>query len=89
MISLLANIDVPDLERAIDCYRQALGLRLGGRLFDGTVAEIVGGSSPIYLLARAPGNSAGAALPMSREYRRHWTPVHLDFTVEEVEGAVR
>jgi catechol 2,3-dioxygenase-like lactoylglutathione lyase family enzyme len=43
MISLLANIDVPDLETAIEFYHQALGLRLGRRLFEGTVAEMLGG----------------------------------------------
>ena len=29
MISIFANIDVPDLETAIEFYREALGLRLG------------------------------------------------------------
>ena len=50
MLSLLANIDVPDLEAAIKFYRQALGFRLGRRLFEGTVAEMLGASSPICLL---------------------------------------
>jgi predicted enzyme related to lactoylglutathione lyase len=89
MISLLANIDVPDLETAIEFYSQALGLRLGHRLFEGTVAEMLGGSSPIYLLAKAAGTAAGSAIPVPRDYRRHWTPVHLDFVVEDVEVAVR
>jgi uncharacterized glyoxalase superfamily protein PhnB len=89
MISLLANIDVPDLEIAIEFYSQALGLRLGRRLFEGTVAEMQGGSSPIYLLAKAAGTAAGSAIPVPRDYRRHWTPVHLDFVVEDVEVAVR
>jgi predicted enzyme related to lactoylglutathione lyase len=26
---------------------------------------------------------------ISRDYRRHWTPVHLDFTVEDIEAAVK
>jgi catechol 2,3-dioxygenase-like lactoylglutathione lyase family enzyme len=39
MISLLANIDVRDLAAAIEFYREALGLHLGRRLSDGTVAE--------------------------------------------------
>ena len=89
MISLVANIDVPDVEAAIVFYRQALGLRLGRRLFEGTVAEMLGGSSPIYLLAKAAGSVAGAAIAVPRDYRRHWTPVHLDFVVEKVEDAVR
>ena len=26
---------------------------------------------------------------MARDYRRHWTPVHLDFVVEDLGAAVR
>jgi catechol 2,3-dioxygenase-like lactoylglutathione lyase family enzyme len=89
MISMLVNVDVPDLAAAIDFYRQALGLRLGRRLFDGTVAELLGGSSPIYLLTKATGSAATTAARLSRDYGRHWTPVHLDFEVEDVEEAVR
>ena len=88
MISLLANIDVPDLETAIAFYRDALGLRLARRLFEGTVAEMLGGSSPIYLLAKAAGSAVGPAVPVPRDYRRHWTPVHLDFVVDNVEPSV-
>ena len=88
MISLLANVDVPDLETAIAFYRDGLGLRLARRLFDGTVAEMLGGSSPIYLLAKPAGSVAGSAVPAPRDYRRHWTPVHLDLAVENVEHAV-
>ncbi len=89
MISLIANVDVPDLESAIEFYHHAVGLRLGRRLFEGTVAEMLGGSSPIYLLAKASGSAAGAAVPEPRHYRRHWTPVHLDFVVSNVRDAVR
>ncbi|MEA2625668.1 MAG: hypothetical protein QOD06_1713 [Candidatus Binatota bacterium] len=86
-IEVLANVDVDDLEKAIDFYRDALGLRLGRRLGDG-VAEMLGGSSAIYLLRKAPG-SAACAGAAGRDYRRHWTPVHLDFVVEDVDAAVR
>src|ERR1051325_1518564 len=88
MISLLANIDVPDLDAAIEFYRRALGLRLGRRLFEGTVAEMLGASSPIYLLAKPPGSGASSVVPVPRDYRRHWTPVHFDIAVEDVEIAV-
>ena len=86
---MLVNIDVPDLAAAIEFYRHAFGLRLGRRLFEGTVAEMLGGSSPIYLLAKAAGSAASTAAALSRDYRRHWTPAHLDFEVEDVEEAVR
>jgi predicted enzyme related to lactoylglutathione lyase len=88
-MKLLVNIDVDDLEQGIAFYQTALGLRLGRRLFGGTVAEMVGGSSNIYLLTRPSGNSASPQVSLSRDYRRHWTPVHLDFEVDDVEAAVQ
>ena len=60
MISLLVNIDVPDLDAAVDFYRRAVGLQLGRRLFDETVAEMLGASAPIYLLAKPTGSTASA-----------------------------
>jgi predicted enzyme related to lactoylglutathione lyase len=89
VIELLANIDVDDLEKAIEFYQNALGLHLARRLFDDTVAEMVGASSRIYLLSKLRGTSAGPLVPQSRDYRRHWTPVHLDFVVADVDAAVR
>jgi uncharacterized glyoxalase superfamily protein PhnB len=55
----------------------------------GTVAELVGASSRIYLLAKPEGTSASQAAPLPRSYARHWTPVHLDFVVEDIGAAVR
>ena len=88
MISLLANVDVPDLDAGIRFYQNALGLRLGRRLFDGTVAEMLGASSPVYLLAKPAGGVAVPTASASRDYRRHWTPVHLDFVADDVDEAV-
>jgi len=46
MIQILLNIDVDDLEKAIEFYRSGLGLSLKRRLFDQTVAEMAGASVP-------------------------------------------
>jgi predicted enzyme related to lactoylglutathione lyase len=85
---VLINIDVDDLESAIDFY-SALGLRLQRRFFGNSVAEMVGGGSTIHLLAKPSGTIASAASGASRDYRRHWTPIHLDFVVEDIDAAVR
>ena len=61
-IELLANIDVDDLEQAIEFYRAALGLRLGRR-FSGSVAEMLEASSAIYLLAKPAGSRASVNSP--------------------------
>jgi predicted enzyme related to lactoylglutathione lyase len=88
MADLLINIDVPDLEQAILFYQRAAGLQLGRRLFSGTVAEMLGAASPIYLLLKESGTSPSAHTSQQRQYDRHWTPVHLDFLVQDIEAAV-
>ena len=80
------NIDVPELERAIAFYTRALGL-IVARRFGGDAVELVGAQARIYLLAKPAGTStAPSARP--RDYARHWTPVHLDFVVPDVDAAV-
>ncbi len=83
-MQLLVNIDVPDLEAATALYRDGLGLTVARR-FGKMAVEMTGGSSPIYLLKKAAG-SVGAA-DDRRRYERHWSPVHLDFIVEDVDAA--
>jgi len=88
-VKLLINIDVDDLEKGVAFYQSAFGLRLRRRLFGGTVAEMIGASSNVYLLTKPSGSSASPNVSLPRDYRRHWTPVHLDFEVEDVEAAVQ
>lgn len=85
-MQLLVNIDVPDLAQAEAFYVAALGLARGRRLGP-DVLELLGASSPIYLLRKAPGTSPSAATAQRRGYARHWSPVHLDFVVEDIEAA--
>src|SRR5262245_50574951 len=87
-IELLANIDVEDLEKAVEFYSSALGLRLGRRLGE-NVAEMLGTSSAIYLLAKPTGSAVASSISQRRDYHRHWTPVHLDFVVEDVHTAMQ
>lgn len=87
-MELLVNIDVNDLERGIAFYRDAFELRVGRRFGDAGV-ELVGGSSAIYLLAKPEGSSPTAFSGDRRRYARHWSPVHLDFVVADVDAAVR
>src|SRR5512133_666194 len=88
MPQLIVNIDVDDLAEAVRFYTSALGLRVGRRFGDGG-AELVGAEAPIYLLAAAAGSAPFRGATATRGYTRHWTPVHLDFAVEDLEEAVR
>lgn len=82
-------IDVDDLERGIAFYTQGLGLRVGRRLDDDWV-ELLGAASAIDLLANPAGTPAlGQDHPQRRSYARHWTPVHLDFAVDDIESSAR
>lgn len=83
----LVNIDVDDLDRGIAFYRGAFGLEVGRRFGAGAV-EMVGGPAPIYLLVKEEGSAASQATQQTRSYARHWSPIHLDFVVEDMDAAV-
>jgi predicted enzyme related to lactoylglutathione lyase len=87
-MQFLANIDVDNLERGIHFYKSAFGLKVGRR-FGADGVEMLGSSAPIYLLVKASGTAPTSANSEARRYDRHWTPVHLDFVVEDIESAVK
>jgi uncharacterized glyoxalase superfamily protein PhnB len=88
MVELLINIDVDDLDVASRFYTQALGLTVGRRLEGGTV-ELLGGSARVYLIENAAGTRAVPGTELARHYTRHWTPVHLDVAVPDLDVALR
>ena len=87
MADVLVNIDVDDLAKAEAFYSRAFELRPGRRFGDGGV-EMLGLAAPIYLLVKAAGSPTAPMTAQRRDYRRHWTPVHLDFVVEDIDAAV-
>ena len=88
MAELLVNIDVDDLEKAIRFYTSAFGLHVGRR-FGGEAVEILGAPASIYLLAKRAGTPAAPNATAMRDYHRHWSPIHLDFVVRDLEAAIR
>jgi predicted enzyme related to lactoylglutathione lyase len=89
MSELLANIDVDDLERGVEFYTKAFGLRVSRYLDAFAAVELSGASSRIYLLEKANGTAPSTGSPERRNYERHWTPIHLDFVVEDLDAAVQ
>jgi predicted enzyme related to lactoylglutathione lyase len=87
-MNLLVNLDVDDLGRAIHFYSSAFELTVGRR-FGTSGVEMLGSSAPIYLLLKSGGTRASDTTSQRRSYERHWTPVHLDFVVEDIESAVQ
>lgn len=86
MADLLLNIDVPDMEQGIAFYTAAFGLRVARR-FGPDFVELVGRDAPIYLLRKDAGTSIGPAGGDTRRYRRHWSPIHADFVVDDIGSA--
>jgi catechol 2,3-dioxygenase-like lactoylglutathione lyase family enzyme len=84
---MLVNVDVPDLARAERFYTAALGLTVGRRFGDAAV-ELLGAAAPIYLLASPAGSSPFSGAAETRRYERHWTPIHLDFAVGDLDAAL-
>ena len=84
-MTLLLNIDVPDVEAGVRFYTAAFDLKVGRR-FGTDFVELLGWPAPVYLLTKAAGTvGAGGDL---RRYGRHWTPVHPDIVVDDVDAAV-
>lgn len=84
-MSIVINIDVPDLEAGERFYAAAFGL-VAGRRFGREAVELLGWRVPLYLL-RKPAGTVGAAAD-HRRYERHWTPLHIDVVVEAMGVAV-
>jgi predicted enzyme related to lactoylglutathione lyase len=84
-MDLLINIDVPDLAHGVAFYVRAFDLVVTRRLGDGA-AELSGLPVRLYLLEKPEGSIGAGNDP--RRYARHWTPVHIDVVVDELEPAL-
>ena len=84
-MKFLVNHGVDDLDKAVSFYSSAFGLEVDRR-FRVFGVEMLGGSA-LHLLVKSPGTSASVTISQRRSYERHWTPVHLDFVVDELEPA--
>lgn len=84
-MDVLINIDVDNLAAAEQFYSHTFDLRPGRRLGD-TIVELVGGTSTIFLLQKEAGSQASPQSTEQRRFDRHWTPVHLDFVVDNIEA---
>jgi len=84
-MKLLLNIDVPELPTAEAFYAAAFGLR-AGRRFGADALEMLGADIPLYLLRKDAGSIGAGAT--ARDYLRHWTPVHVDIAVDDLDEAL-
>jgi len=78
------SIDVPQLDEGLRFYRDALGLVEVARPI-ATYVILKCGDSQIGLIEKRAGTNPAAGSNDVRRYERHWTPVHIDFHVDDLE----
>jgi predicted enzyme related to lactoylglutathione lyase len=87
MMKISVSIDVPNLKQAESFYIAALGckkLRDQGQ----DMAVLSTDNCDIYLQEKEAGTKPLVSDEVVRDYKRHWTPVHLDFITENVDELV-
>ena len=81
-MELEITIDVDDLDRAIEFYCGGLGLTLVER--NPPLARLELSGKIFWLCSFADGPHG----TITRDFGRHWTPIHLDFIVDDLDEAV-
>ncbi|RRS00931.1 VOC family protein [Aquabacterium soli] len=87
-MQLLLNIDVPDLERAHAFYSKAFGLTVC-RSLGSEILELSGSAVPVFLLLKAEGSTPFEGAVAPRAYQRHWSPIHFDVVVPDLDEAIK
>ena len=85
--SVSISIDVPNLTDAIRFYTSALGFTESSAPAPG-VTVLRAGNTSICLLEKRMGTRASTHTEETRRYERHWTPVHLDIHVDDLEAVL-
>jgi predicted enzyme related to lactoylglutathione lyase len=85
MTTIGISVDVENVDRAITFYREGLGLKLieRGDGWGGWATMALGNQTFFFGIPWGPEG------PLSRDHAHHWTPVHLDFVVDDFDAAVQ
>ena len=87
MVEIEICIDVPDMAQGVRFYEEAFGFSKASEPYPGVVV-LKSGASALTLLAKQEGTKPSPNAEDVRRYRRHWTPVHLDFHVDDLKAAL-
>lgn len=88
MISVSVSIDVPSLEEGLRFYGDAFGFVKFSEPFPG-VAVIRADNAELLLLLKESGSVPVPHSDEKRHYDRHWTPVHVDFHVDDFKETLK
>lgn len=87
MLHVSVSIDVPDLAAGVRFYSEAFGFTKVAEPYPGVVV-LRAGDATITLLEKREGSKPSPDTGDARRYERHWTPVHLDFHVDDMAAAL-
>ena len=87
MISIEICIDVPDLARGVRFYADAFRFSQVAAPYPGVAVLEVDGEK-ITLLEKREQTKPSSHTSDVRRYDRHWTPVHLDFHVDDLKATL-
>jgi hypothetical protein len=82
------GIDVPNLEQGVLFYTRAFGFTKKAASIPG-LAVLHGLNVELCLLEKAPGSRPSISTSDFRRYERHWTPVHFDIHVDDLQSALQ
>lgn len=87
MTKISISIDVSNLDKAEAFYTEALGCKKL-RYVEPNMLVVAAGSVEIYIQEKKEGSKPVPSKKITRNYKRHWTPVHLDFYFNDIEKII-
>ena len=86
-VSVHVSIDVPSLAAALPFYERVFGFVEKARPF-ATMAILDANNVTICVHEKSAGSRPTPRGPDVRRYERHWTPVHLDLHVPDLDAVL-
>ena len=87
-MKVTVSIDVPTIEEGLDFFGPVFGFSETSRPHPG-FAVLSSGEATISLLEKSAGTTPVKDGNDVRRYERHWTPVHIDFRVNDFEETLK
>lgn len=85
--TLNLSIDVPNLENGLRFYTRVFGFVETARPFP-TMAILDANNVTVCMHEKDPGTKSSPGGADTRRYERHWTPVHIDFHVPDLDATL-
>lgn len=77
------SIDIAEMQEAIQFYSKALACKIDRD--DPAISVLSAENVTIYLLLKSSDSNPLLSGSARRNFARHWTPVHLDFSVVDLQ----